>query len=423
LESLPVEHLEATGPREVRMTLSHPVSFLRFRLAEVVLLPAQTGSCQALDDLQQVIGTGPFRLTLTPEPGTLRLRRFEHYWVHDEVLGQLPLLDEVVLAYEPDPGQALGSLAAGRAQIALLFEGTGAELSSDALRAAGLRRWPIPARGFYLSVLEVQSPPGSPLVDARVRQSLGWSLNREEQRTEERAPIGRFLDHRFDAFSPVETGYGFDPVRAKALLEEAGLGGEEPLPVLRLGCLTLFEERCAWIETNLEALGWRVDRHVLLLSSLQRSMEAQQIDLTVGGFTHPIYGSEPWPYLMNMVEELAQEPTVNPALREALDALDRSESPSERRGIYQRIERLLLEDAHLIPLFTEPADRPVASVGRVVLRPEVRGLLHPVEGGLPPLRGLTGQHQVRMLTNHHLAGLARVWLAPEAGEAASPSGE
>ncbi|MDF1566328.1 MAG: ABC transporter substrate-binding protein, partial [Deltaproteobacteria bacterium] len=428
LESLPVEHLEATGPREVRVELVRPVIFSRKRLAEVRLLPADVAACESLTDLSHLSGTGPFRQVEALEPGTLRLERFEGYWDSDPVLGPLPLLDEVVLAFEPDLLRRIRLLDSGRAQVGLFIGSFGDDGEALLAKAKGegrpaLVRLPVKSIAFYLSELVLSAREGTLLADPRVRRAIGFSLDRAALAHPPAVPLHRFLDPRFSAYRPSVEGFSLDRERAAALLEAAGIDLTASPPTLRLGCLEVFRRRCEEIASQLTEAGWRVERHELVVAAMERNLEIGEIDATVGGFLYPYYGTEPWPYLTYIANRNRARTGRGSRIASIYERLDRAVSQADRIALYGALEEALLEDATLIPLVGgSPEDAEFDTIGSL-LDPRIRGLPVDDPGAQQPLRDLVGVVQTRILTDHNLAALRHVWLADDPTAATSPSGE
>ena len=221
-----------------------------------------------------------------------------------------------------------------------------------------------------------------PLDDPRVRRAL--SLAVDEARLAE-AATGSFnvplvthniIPVKIPGFFPLEDREGCDPARAKALLEEAGVDVARDLPALtvieienpRTDRLRIYRE----LKAQIEALGIRVERSsVADWASIQR-LETPYVLLFDWDMDFP----DPENVIQPLFESQAVvnqwllgyiNPTVDTLLAKAMV----EPSWAKRSELFREIERILLEDRPVLPLYSVRH--------RLSVQPEVRGLK------LPPL--------------------------------------
>ena len=214
-----IESVEATGDYEVTFTLKRPMApFLK----NLAMSPFGIASPTAFEEQGDAfgdnpVGTGPFKFVEWNRNDTVRIEKFEDYWVEGE-----PKLDEVVFRAIPDNSGRLNALLAGEIDLA---DGIN---PSDAATIEGdenLQLFERPSMNVgYLGLTNTREPFNDPLV----RQAMNHAIDRQ-------AIVDAFFEGRGEVaknpMPPVISGYNddiegyeYDPERAKELLEEAGLG-------------------------------------------------------------------------------------------------------------------------------------------------------------------------------------------------------
>ncbi|MGF1595079.1 MAG: ABC transporter substrate-binding protein, partial [Kiloniellaceae bacterium] len=122
LDKAPIDSIAANGDTEVVITLRQPFSPLLAFLAHSsaqILAPAAYGPD---DEVQQIVGTGPYRIAAVEPPQRLLLERFDDYW------GEAPAIARTVF------------LAAGRGETRTLLAESGDAQIVFNLDPASLRR-------------------------------------------------------------------------------------------------------------------------------------------------------------------------------------------------------------------------------------------------------------------------------------------
>ncbi|MCC6719008.1 MAG: ABC transporter substrate-binding protein [Acetobacteraceae bacterium] len=170
---------------------------------------------------RKLVGTGPFRFAETRPGEFTRLVRNAEYWQQDR-----PYLNEIVYRVLPDRAAAANALEAGEIQLAAFSAVPLADLDRIA-KVPGLK---IYSNGYealtYQLVVEINHRRKE-LADVRVRRAVAHAIDRDfvvrtifrGYATTSQGPVPK-SDRVFHA--PDLAGYGFNPARANALLDEAG---------------------------------------------------------------------------------------------------------------------------------------------------------------------------------------------------------
>ncbi|GAB2567771.1 ABC transporter substrate-binding protein [Leucobacter ruminantium] len=107
----PITSIEATGEREVTITLSEPYTPFLSELSSFSngIFPADFGGATEEEFFQKPVGTGPFVVQEWDPTGDLTFVKNEHYWQEGR-----PYIDELVYKFVADDTQLRQQLAAGQ---------------------------------------------------------------------------------------------------------------------------------------------------------------------------------------------------------------------------------------------------------------------------------------------------------------------
>lgn len=213
-----IESVEATGDHEVVFTLKRPQAPFLKNLAMSPFGIASPTAFEAAGDSfgDNPVGTGPFKFVEWNRNDTVRIEKFDDYWVEGE-----PKLDEVVFRSIPDNSARLNALMSGEIDLA---DGITPSDAPAIESNENLQIYERPSMNVgYLGMTVTREPFDDPLV----RQALNHAINKQ-------AIVDAFFEGRADVaknpMPPVISGYNdsidpyeYDPEKAKELLAEAGL--------------------------------------------------------------------------------------------------------------------------------------------------------------------------------------------------------
>jgi peptide/nickel transport system substrate-binding protein len=243
----PVHSVEVLDPHTVQVRLKHPYGFFLHMLAAyrtgLILYSPTATQKYTVDDRKQgkpaaVVGCGPFKLVEWVKGSHLVMDRFDKYFQPG-----LPYLDRVQIRTIKDPVTEMAAFKAGEVDFIASFSPE----HVDTLRAqnpkaqimTGKETTPmkaamkvtIPKDGKPLSKERVPHPIFG---DLRVRKAVGcYGIDRNEIvkiafKGQATPWVGMNPPGTLDAVD-VNHMCPYDPVKAKALLAEAGYGPQKPL--------------------------------------------------------------------------------------------------------------------------------------------------------------------------------------------------
>ncbi|VFR21574.1 Oligopeptide ABC transporter, periplasmic oligopeptide-binding protein OppA (TC 3.A.1.5.1) [plant metagenome] len=202
----------AVDAKTVRVTTVQPDPVLTARLYWLKIVPP--GAAGKPDFASKPVGTGPYRFVRWDRGQDIVLEANPDYW------GAKPQVPRVVFRFIPDASARLAGLLAGEVDL------TTNVAPEFAARAPKVEK----VEGLELPYIVINSRPGSPTADVRVRQALLYAINKQELADtlfegNATATTGQLLVPEAFGFDPAIKGYPFDPDKARSLLKEAGAEG------------------------------------------------------------------------------------------------------------------------------------------------------------------------------------------------------
>jgi len=295
------------------------------------------------------IGSGPFVLAEWKKGERIVFRRNPHYWDTP-----YPYLDEVRLVPIEDASTRMLKIQAGEIEIAEevpfnQIDGVG--------RAPGVTVQISPVQRVDLLFLNQRSPM---LADRKVRQAIGWGIDRE-------AIIRAVLFGRGQvptSFLPpmLHTDTEAPPFRrdvekARALLaESASPGGFSPRLVIP--AKDHARQLATLIKSQLEPLGIRMEIQQYEGVALAARVKEGDYEMRIGVETSDIVDPSQM-VASNAVGTLGltaasvgyDNPKVDALAAEAQAEID----PGRRAELYREIQRIVRDDAPYAPLYWPPA--------------------------------------------------------------------
>jgi ABC-type transport system substrate-binding protein len=350
-KSKSIRGLVAENDTTLRIVLEQPYgSFLSALAMDQTKVVAREAIDGVGDGMAIPIGTGPFvwdrRDDATSDP-CIVLR------ANDKFRAGRPHVDEVVFHtpkdYDVDRGAE--AIFAGRLTMCDMPAAWRDRFEADA-RFRIIRR---PELSFSFIGFQLQLRP---FQDVRVRRALAHAIDRA--RIAQIDPFGRMLavgilPPGMFGYSPEDKAIAYDPARARQLLAEAGYPGGKGLPpVLHHQAHRGEAGRAAdaIMAENLEAIGVRVEFRYIEWETFSVAIDEKSLPCL--GLTWVADVPDPDSFLASL---FLTEGTYNmfsysnAAVDSLLIAGSRMRGSRERADLYRRAERLILDDAPVIPLY------------------------------------------------------------------------
>ncbi len=288
------------------------------------------------------IGAGPYRFVSFTPGVEFVLEAFDQYW------RKVPSVKRLVFKAIPDEATRLAALKRGEVDIAY---GIGGTLAEEMRRTPGLTLKSVAAQVVDWVNFPDQWDSKSPWHDRRVRLAAAYAIDREAMNRAERLGFARItwslVPPSFE-FYWQPPGYGYDPVKARQLLTDAGYShGFDAGDYFCDAALTYIGEP---VVNYLNAIGIRVKLRPIERAAFQKGWAEKKFrgliqggngafgnaatrieSLVVGGGTY-VYGSYP---------------DIDGLFREQAGELDQK----KREAILHRIQQLIYEKVLVAPIW------------------------------------------------------------------------
>ena len=225
-----------------------------------------------------------------------------------------------------------------------------------------------------------------------MRQAVAHALDRHAivgDSPEIRREAVGILPPGLAGFSPEPKALEHDPEAARRLLAQAGYAGGAGLPPVRLytpASSDAARRVGSRIRADLEAVGIAVEVHPVTWSQMNRALDEHSAPAFLLAWIADL--TEPDAFLRSLFESVGSEnyfSFVDPETDRLLGRGAMERDPVERARLYRQLERHILVQAPIVPLYH--------TAGVIAMRSYVRGL-QPGPLGLAEIE------------------LERVWLAP-----------
>ncbi|HMB71562.1 MAG TPA: ABC transporter substrate-binding protein [bacterium] len=346
-----VSGLVAEGPHTLRIRLDSPyASFLSALAMDQTKVVAREEVERWGDDpILHACGTGPFILDefLTDDPDNPRVVLRAN---PDHFRGR-PYLDRLVFHTPGDFNLDRGAEALLAEEITICdMPGRLQDTIEGDSRFRIVRR---PEISFSFIGMNVNDLP-----DARVRRAVAHAVDRD--RILALDPVGRIpaegiLPPGMFGYSPDPKAVRYDLDAARRLLEEAGHPGGEGLPVLEFWQADRGEvgrQADVLMQEDLARVGIRIEYRYVDWDEFDKRLTAQ--DLPGFGLTWVGDVPDPDSFLASLFKTQGAYNLFsysNAEVDSLLQAGSEMRSSAARAELYRRAERIILQDAPVIPLF------------------------------------------------------------------------
>ncbi|WP_341963944.1 ABC transporter substrate-binding protein [Pseudomonas sp. RC10] len=301
------------------------------------------------------IGTGPFKLGEWKPAQSIELVRFNDYTPRSEAGpdgytgNKTARLDRIKLMVIPDPAAAKAALLSRN--VDMLIDVT----PIDADELAQVKGVKIASSGT-MSVSALLFQTRDPLLkDVRLRQAIAYSLDTSQivaALTENRSranPSMVALGSKYHQAAE-DQGYGYDPVKARRLLAEAGYKGQ-PIKLLvnkrypsifDMGVFVQAMARESGINLELETLEWgtQLERYQSGNYQIMAFPYSERLDPALS--FDSVSGNK---------DKEPRKVWDNPQALQLLAEVTREADPDKRQALFDQLHALMIKDVPLIAMY------------------------------------------------------------------------
>ncbi len=331
---------------------------------------------EAIDKYQQdfrrnPVGTGPFKFKMWEEGAKLIMIKNENYFEKDEKGVRLPYLDAVSISFAKDKETAFMELLSGKFDMLSGVDAFNINEVLDKngnLNSAYSKKFYLQTKSFlktdYIGILideNIESVKISPLRLKAVRKAINYAFDREKMikfhmnNTGEAATAG-FIPPGLRSYDPNKVkGYKYDPDKVRQLLMEAGFPDGKGLPEITLHTVDNYKEQVEFIQSQLGENNIKLKISIDKPAVLRQAVAACEYNMFrkswVGdyadeeNFMSLFYSKNFSPAGFNFTHYKNTDFDVlfEKALKENNDSV--------KVDLYQQMDRMLIDDAPVIPLY------------------------------------------------------------------------
>ena len=342
-----IDTVEAVGQAKMRMKTKSTYPALMAQLVKMSIVPK--AHVEKVGDQKfnlEPMGSGPYRFKSWQKGIGITLEANDTYW------GGRPPFRTLAFRLVPDLSTRVADLKTGKADLA---RGLTPDQAQQVKADRNLQVLSGPTERIGYLFINAMQPPTD---DRRVRQALAYAIDRKtiiEALLQGYAnPVEVMLTPASTGYVDDVKGYPFDPVRARALIKEAGAEGK----TLTFLTSPVYDARIVQaIQQMLSDVGLKVeiqtmDQPTFLRRRQGRPDEAGNLSLgrwscacqDADGVIFPMFRSgSPW------------SKYANPAFDAEVDAARVIIDESRRKTHYRRAFEILNEDMASLPLYQDYA--------------------------------------------------------------------
>jgi len=360
-----LDRISVINDSTLRMNLSEPnpafLGLLSMQYCSILPLESDTIS----DFFVAPIGTGPFQFQYHKNNVKLVLRKHPAYFEY-EGAEQLPYLDAVAIRFIPDKQTAFLEFIKGNFDF---LSGIDASYKDELLDAnGGLQKKYQKVLKYrkqdylnteYLGILMDDNQSNKALKDIRVRKALNLSFDRKQMMRYLRNDIGTPANSGFIPKGlpghQEGIGYGFQPEMAKQLLLDAGHPNAQGIPQIQLNTTSSYVDLCEYIQHAWQEIGFEVEVNVSPPSTHRQQVSKSQLSVFRGSWIADYADAENYLALFYSKNHSPNGPNYTHFSDSLFDALYESSLQiphiTERIPIYEKMDRIIMEKAAIIPLY------------------------------------------------------------------------
>ncbi len=346
-----IASVEVTGPNQVTVRLSQPDTALPLILADragMMVSPKAVEELGAEHD-RKPVGAGPWKFVSWANQDRLIVTRNENYWKPG-----LPHLDGIEFAIIPEVNTGLRSVVAGQNDF-VYFLGPQQKPVID--RAKNLDSVIAPTLYSFLIWLNYSKPP---VDDVRVRLAMNYAIDRDKLNQATMAGLGEpsilnLPSSHWAYTKSLEDFYAFDPDKAKKLLAEAGHKDGVDIDLFSTPDQRA-QQRLEVVTEDFRKVGIRLK----VTTAPNNDATARYFGERQGCGYMSAFTGRPDPTQLYQVmyakdsyynaSRLSPVPELEPAIYESRS----SEDTEERKKVFAKLQRIVLEQALCVPLTLQP---------------------------------------------------------------------
>jgi peptide/nickel transport system substrate-binding protein len=323
------------------------------------------------------IGTGPFKFKMWDEGNKMVFLKNDTYFERDAKDSQLPYIDGIAITFIKDKDMEFLKFMSNEIDFINGAEGD----NKDAIFTSDGKLKPEQQEKFnmiknpqlnteYLGILvdeELDIVTKSPLRKKLVRQAISYGFDKKSMMAYLRNNIGvpansGFIPKGLPSFNDsLVKGYTYNPEKAKELLFAAGFPNGEGLPEITLYTSKNYVDLCEFIQHQLNEIGFKVKIDLNPGITLNELIARSKINFFRKSWMADYPDAENYLALFYSKNFAPHGPNYTHFKNFAFDKLyEMSQSETNdslRHHYYREMDKILIEEAPIIPLYYDESIR------------------------------------------------------------------
>ncbi len=326
------------------------------------IVPQEAVEHYGKDFRKQAVGTGPFSLRTWKEGNALIMVKNPRYFMK-EGANKLPYLDGIKVSFVDSKQTEYLNFRNGKLDLVSGVDASFIDelLTKDGELQPGLETEIRLYKAPYLNTeyLGIMTQDEGPLADKRIRQAINYGFDRVEIVRFLRNNVGQpatsgFVPYGLPSFNPIKVpGYQYDVEKAKALLTEAGHSNGAGLGEITLYTNANYEDIGTYISKELAEIGLTVKLDVVPAPFQRELMAKGEAPFFRGSWIADYADAEN--YLALFYSGYGAPPNYTRFNNSKFDSLylaaQNENTEADRYVLYQEMDRIILEEAAVVPLF------------------------------------------------------------------------
>lgn len=347
-----LEKIEATGDYVVKFTFRQPEPAFP---AKVAYHGCPIFSPQSFDAEGRIVhpyGTGPFKFAEYKKGEALVVVRNDDYW------GGKPKLEKVIFKVIPDPSTRLAALQSGEIQAIADVGGVLPEQAAVIKGDPNLVLLSRPVTTTHYLLFNNKKPPFN---DVRLRQAVSLTIDRSQLVKEVLNGYGEPADTIFASLARAWVVKGLwttDKNKARELAAQVKAGTPRKVVFVVNSALANrwpYKPMAEIMQSELKALGFEVELKMLEMGAWKEALKKGDYDLTLSPYTlmtgDPDFFFGRWIHSRGQMNRERGLGYNNSEADRLVEAASAEPEPAKRKGLYDRLQRLVASDVPLCPIY------------------------------------------------------------------------
>ena len=340
------------------------------------VIPHEAIELYGEDFRRNPVGTGPFQFKMWEEGAKLVLLKNPSYFEKEGEV-RLPYLDAIAISFTKDRETSFLNFLKGELDMVSGIDAINTDqvltpegkLKEEFNNSMVLQTQPFLKTdylGFFIDE-KFAIVQQAPFKLKAIRQAINYGFDRKKMVAYLRRNLGTpaiagFVPPGLASYDADKVkGYDYNPDEVKKLLKQAGFPGGAGLPELTLATAEQYQDLGEYIQAQLGELGIKIKLDIQKASVLNEAIGNSKVNFfrkswvadypDEENFLGLFYGKNWSPKGFNFTHY------INPEYDRLFEMAQVEQDPSKRKGYYQQMDQLLMNDAPVVVLYYDQVVR------------------------------------------------------------------